>query len=377
MKNTINTNAVYTQPYLRVKKALEKLMFDKNIQILDLKNIFGDFAETIIKELKKDKTKITIYELLNDELALKILYTHIQQITKLSIKDLTVERIEFFLEKNNSFKELKPLDDLFNSYILINQNGSLDIPLTYWMEEDKKLTRMEVYDFPHAIRQAVHVLENQNEELIINEKIINRLDQMIKLIPKLEKNPEKEFLEHFLLEIAEFSIFLKNKKHILKKETYKKLIGTKDKKGALELLSNNNWPAALLCLNAAKNRFIKRNKLLIEMKENIIKREIKLTKSLEQLLQRNYEVLNRIGIVYALLLKNESNYEISRYIIMKIINPYLCDSVGIMIEHKNSRKYLLESARYLRQNDKDSAKVFLLEARESIIQNYFSLMKKD
>ncbi len=366
----------YIQPYLRVKLVLER-MIDKNIYILDLNKIFGNFANSISKELRKNITKIPITHLINNKLALKILYTHIQQMKKESVKELNIDRIEEILLKGvNEFFDLTPLSELDKRYIFVEPTGELDIPLTHWVDGKQRLTRMKVYDFPHAIRQAIHVLESQSQEIKINEEVINRLERIIRSIPMLGKNPPSEFSQYFIRELFNFSCFLETKKHILKKEAYDMLVGSKSK-GALELLENNNWPAALLCLHAVKNRLLERNKILLKMKSNIIEREKKLAKGLEVLLIRNYQVLEQISITYNKILNQDNLFEISRYIIMEIINLYLCDSVGIMIEHKNARKSLLLASRNLRDNDKENARKHLIDARDFIILNYSTLMKSE
>jgi len=47
-----------------------------------------------------------------------------------------------------------------------------------------------------------------------------------------------------------------------------------------------------------------------------------------------------------------------------------------MKEHKAARRYLLNAAKSLRDNEIEKAQNFLIKARSNIIYNYSTLMKK-
>ncbi len=367
----------FIQPFERIKIALQRGINRKKIHSLDLITVFGKHAEKVQNELGIKDNKIPIKDILKDDLKSKCLWTHIQQATRKSVSELTVDEIEKILFEGSistkEFLEIKPIKELD---IFLSEDGTLKIPTHFWAEGIQKFNIMEVPSLSKAVRQASHVLENEEKELEINELVINEVDRIISLLPSLEKNPSVELQYQFIGWLAGIEGFLKTKRHFLKKESYDQLIGTEDSKGAFELLKQNNWPASSACLVAVKNRLNKRNKeLKKEIQPKIERRAKSLANELKNLLDLNEKTLNKISQIYYETIFSSDFEKTAKKIFMELINPYLCDSRKLLIEHKNARSFLLKCARHLRDNNSAVAREELIEARNEIMKSYFRLFK--
>jgi hypothetical protein len=149
--------------------------------------------------------------------------------------------------------------------------------LTRNWAKGKEIEYNVTYDsLPKALRATQHQIDSLFLEYPQNKEFINMLQHIIDIVPGLGQKSTDDEREQFNNELLVCLEKLKLKRHKLKIESKNFIATSSDNLGAIELMRTSddlerirhrkerNWPAALMKIIAARDRFIQRNIEIID-----------------------------------------------------------------------------------------------------------------
>jgi len=277
-----------------VKKALTNINTNYNIEFFNLEKIFGVVkARTIARVAGTSSAKAKITNLIESQLALEFIWKYtkhlLQPISKKPETTVSSENtdsqvsiiMKILINENPVITSRASAFDHTRLFTDTNINldpvtGKIIILTSNWAKGEKIEYNLTYDSLPKALRATQHQIDSLCLEYQQNKELINMLQHIIDFVPSLGQNSTDDEREQFNNELLVYLEKLKQKRHKLKIESKNFIATTSDNLGAIELMrtSDNperikhrkerNWPAALMKIIAARDRFIQRNIEIIE-----------------------------------------------------------------------------------------------------------------
>lgn len=264
-----------------VRSALKIIKEMYNKTHISLDKMFGvRKAKQIAKRARTASNFASVEKLMKSDEALELMWnefsfllpdkrdsTIVSMIADMFINERPIIRSKEQRKHYRSFKELMKIDPL---------TGEIELPTTRWTNNGEKIDTKARYDsLPKAIRSAQHTIDSLVKEYEENKQLIERIDKIIRYLPRLGKGSTDEERRLFRREVLRLAGELSKKRHALKVEARKKLVAD-DETDVINLLETSNdperiryrrernWPAASARLVAARRRLFLRNIEIVE-----------------------------------------------------------------------------------------------------------------